>query len=252
MLNTAKEAALAAGRILIYNLKRNILIMHKGKDDLVSEIDWKAERKVISIIKQKYPDHAFECEEHGHIGPKSKYLWLVDALDGTVNYVHDIAPFCVSLGLLKDDKPYIGVVYNPIRNELFWAQKGKGAFLNGKRIHVSRLSKISDAMLCSDITTHKEYHDEFFHILSRISPKIMGIRVLNDTSLLLSHVAAGRFDMYMKNKMPYYDVAPGALIIQEAGGKVTTFDGKPIGPNMKNVVASNGKLHATLKKLVQL
>ena len=250
MLRTAEHAAREAGKILLKHFGKSYSVSHKGKDDVVSSVDVEAEHAVIKILSNKFPSHSMICEESGYISGSDKYTWLIDALDGTMNYTRGLEPFCVSIGLLKNGKPYIGVVYDPLFNEMYSAEKGKGAHLNGIPMHVSGRPELQDALLAADLTTHKSHHANFHKMFKKLSKEVLGIRVTNSTSLNLAHVAAGRFDGYVKNKMKYHDLAPGAVLIEEAGGKVTDWDGKKSHAQMKNVVCGNPRNHKKLRQLL--
>jgi len=251
MLKTAIQAAKASGAILLKYFETEIDIRQKGEHDLVTNVDNEAENKVIAIIKKKFPDHSFDCEEAGVIGDrKSEYLWIIDALDGTINFTRDLAPFAVSIGLLHKGKPLLGVIYDPLHNELYSAEKGKGASVNGKKIAVSNRNELSHSLVVADLTTKRDFHSSFFTVLKSISKDVLGIRVTHCTSLNLAHLARGKFDIYLKNRIDYHDIVAGAIIVQEAGGIITDFHNNDINRKMSTVIATNGKLHTTaLKKI---
>ncbi|MFH1850340.1 MAG: inositol monophosphatase family protein [archaeon] len=251
MLASAKLAAKQAGKILFDYFKTEIEIRQKGEDDLVTDVDFIAEKKIMSTLKRIYPTHSFYGEESGTDKRKSQYMWVIDALDGTINFTRDLNPFCVSIGLLKNGQPHIGVVFDPIHNEMFFAQKGKGAYLNGKKIHVSGRQELASSILVADLTTKKDFHEHFFDVMKKISKSVLGIRITHCTSLNLARLAVGRFDIYIKNRFEFKELVAGACIIREAGGRLTDFNNRRISRNMKSLIASNTVLHKGVLRLIK-
>ena len=199
MLKIAARACQEAGLLAKKHFKKKIKTSHKGPFDLVTDIDYQCEKLILEKIQRKYPSHSIVSEEKGTIEKKSEYTWIVDPLDGTINYARGIAYFGNSIAIVRDKKdPVIGVVYDPLQNELFYAEKGKGAFLNHKKIKVSGISLLSDAIVATDFTTQKKFMNRQYNLDMMISHKIMGLRMMNANSINMGNLASGRFDAYIK------------------------------------------------------
>ncbi len=246
MLTTAIEAAKEAGKFLKYNVGRvrNVEIKQGEERNLVSEIDKGSEEKIISIIKRKYPSHAILAEESGASDSTSDYKWVIDPLDGTTNFLHGLPIFCVTIGIEFKGEIIAGVVYDPNLDELFTAQKGSGAFLNGKRLKVTSASKLIDSLLVTgfpyDIAQNPD--NAIGHFVNFVVEG-QGIRRLGSAALDLSYVAAGRFDGFWEVNLNPWDMAAGVLFVREAGGKVTDFSGGESTIYKKQVLATNGIIH---------
>lgn len=252
MLETAFKAARASGDIIKRHYTDNYRIKKKGNFDIVTEVDYKSENKAIETISQEYPDHSFLCEESGFSGNVySKYKWLIDPLDGTINFSRCLPFFSVSIGLLKNNKPLLSVVYNPITEDFYYAEKGKGAYLNDKKIQISKNCNIQDSLVVADLTKHKEFHEEFFSILSSLSKEVLGIRLTQSTSMNLAFTAEGRYDIFIKNKINYYDAITGVLICEEAGGIAIDFLGKKISEKSRGIIVSNKLINRVVLEAVQ-
>ncbi len=250
-LATAVEAALAAGRIQRQYFRSAIDIRKKGPIDLVTEIDVRVEREFRALIAGRFPDHAVLGEE-GTDGRASaardvRHRWIIDPIDGTTNYAHGLAIFCVSIALEIDGRTDLGVIYDPMADELFTAERGEGARLNGRRIHVSDCASIGDALMCTGFPY--SVREKPGHLIAgfaefmRIS---QAVRRLGSAALDLCYVAAGRFDCFYEESLNAWDVAAGALIVEEAGGRVTGTSGEAFTPHAGHIVASNGHLHAVV------
>ena len=253
MLQTAFKAARASGEILKSYFNNECHVYKKGNFDLVTDADFESEKKAIDIISHNFPDHGFLCEECGTIGNlESEYKWIIDALDGTINFTRNIPLFSVSIALLKNDLPLISVVYNPITGDFYHAEKGQGAYLNGKKLHISNSTNLSSAILVSDLTKYKDYHGEFFKMMSSLSKDVLGIRLTQSTSINLAFVAEGRYDAYIKNKINYYDVIGGALLCEEAGGMAIDFSGDRLSKSSKGIIVSNSSLNNSILNKINL
>ena len=220
MLNIAIRAARAAGDSIVREMDRacDIPIEDKGKNDFVTEVDKNAEEIIISTIQKSYPDHAFLAEESGQRG-ESDYLWIIDPLDGTTNFLHSFPHFAVSIALKQKGILNQAVVYDPLKQELFTATKGKGAQLNNRKIRVSSKKELDGALL----GTGFPYSDEkamlkFIESYKALFPKVAGIRRAGVASLDLAYVASGRLDGFWEFNLKPWDIAAGVLLIQEAGG----------------------------------
>lgn len=246
MLNVAIEAAKEAGKYLKYNVGRvRTIEMKKGEErNLVSEIDKGSEEKIIKIIKRHYPNHAILAEESGALDASSDYKWVIDPLDGTTNYLHGLPVYCVTLGIEYKGEIVAGVVYDPNLDELFTAEKGAGAYLNGKRMRVSQRARLIESLLVTgfpyDIAQNPD--NAIGHFVNFLVEG-QGLRRLGSAALDLSYVAAGRFDGFWEVNLNPWDMAAGVLFVREAGGRVTDFIGGESTIYKKQVLASNGNIH---------
>lgn len=254
MLDVAIEAATQAGKFLKYSLGRVKTIETKEGEErnLVSDIDKASERKIIEIIRRRFPAHAILAEEGGGTSADSEYTWVIDPLDGTTNYLHGVPIYCVSIGLERNGEVVAGAIYDPNHDELFTAEKGSGAFANGKRLKVSEANTLISSLLVTgfpyDIATHPgDAVNHFVHFLM----EAQGIRRLGSAALDLAYVAAGRLDGFWEVNLHPWDMAAGVLLVKEAGGNVTNFDGKTIDIYGRKVLASNGLIHQTMLKVLQ-
>lgn len=249
MLTIAKEAALEAGRFLQCNLGKVKHVERKlGQEtNLVTEIDRRAEMIIIKKIKQHYPSHDILAEESGAHRIQSEYRWVIDPLDGTTNYTHGLPIFCVSIGVEHNGVIIAAAIYDPSANELFTAEKGRGAYLNGKRIHVSTC----DSLITSLLVTGFPYNirDNPSHAVEHFVNLLMegqGVRRLGSAALDLAYVAAGRLDGFWEVTLNPWDKAAGMLLVQEAGGLVTDFKNSPASIYDASTLATNGRIHAQM------
>lgn len=247
----AIKAGLEAGRILLENQAKKKKIEYKGEINLVTEMDYLSERAILKMINKHFPKHSILTEENKGKDRNSAYLWIIDPLDGTTNYAHNFPVYCVSIGLQKDEEIILGMVYNPISGELFLAEKGKGAFLNGKKICVSKTEKLSQSLLATgfpyDIRTSKENNLNYFN---RFALKAQAIRRTGSAALDLCYLATGRFDGFWELKLSPWDTAAGILMIFEAGGKISDFSGRKFDIFSKKLLATNGKIHKQMLKVI--
>lgn len=253
ILRVAARAASEAGGILKRNLgKRRSISYKSGLRDMVTEMDTRAQRLIISHIKKSFPAHNILAEENVNTQETSGYRWHIDPLDGTTNYAHGFPWFAVSIGVEKDGKLLCGVVYNPNLNEMFTALRRKGAYCNGKRIHASHTRDLRDALLTTgfpyDIEENPNNNLNYF---LHFSMRCQAVRRPGSASLDLCSVACGRFDGFWELKLSPWDMAAGALIVQEAGGNVTNFSGKPLNLYKKELVASNKIIHRQMLQVLR-
>jgi len=252
MKKIALKAVKKAGKILKDGLGRIHEIRHKREIDLVTEIDHLSEKRIITIIKEEYPDHEILAEEGGKEKGSSLYRWIIDPLDGTTNYAHGYPCFCISLALEKDGELIYGIVYDPVREEIFTAEKGGGAKLNGKSITVSRTERLTDSLLCTgfpyDIREGKETNLDYFQ---RFIMKAQAVRRDGSAALDLCYVALGRFDGFWELKLSPWDVAAGSLMVAEAGGMVSDFEGRTFTLSSSKILASNGKIHQEMIEVLR-
>ena len=247
-LQTAKKAAIKAGELLVHSygkLKSN-QIRQKSKNDFVTDLDKASEKLIVSILKKDFPEHAIQAEEGG-LSEGSETRWIIDPLDGTSNYIHQFPMFAVSIGIVHNDKLHTGVVYDPLHREMFTAEKGKGSFLNGKRFYASPGPRLENALMSTGIPFRaRNRFEEYMDSLKKISLASAGMRRGGSAALDLAYVACGRFEGFWEINLSPWDIAAGALLIEEAGGRITDVWGR--GDYLENgdVLASNGKIHKEL------
>ena len=248
-LAVAIEAAIAAGRLQLQYFRRELQVHKKGAIDLVTEADLAVEHDIRARVERHFPDHVFLGEEAAHLGPAadSPFRWIVDPIDGTTNFVHGLPLFCVSIALQIEGRVEIGVVYAPVGNELFTAERGQGTRLNGVPIHVTRETSMIDALLVTGFPPQAtDAHGEQLAIFGELMSRARAVRRLGSAALDLAYVAAGRFDAFWERSLHAWDVAAGTLLVEEAGGRVTTFGGDSFDPFGGQILASNGALHSQL------
>ncbi len=255
MLNFAIQTARDAGRVLAERFGRTLEITNKSELDLVTESDLASERLIIDRIKSHYPRHAILAEESGASEPadlekESDWRWIIDPLDGTTNYAHGYPCFCVSIGLEHNGRLEIGVVYDPMRDEMFTAERGQGAALNGRRIHVSPTPALASALLCTGFPYDVRERSEFARHFANFIMAAQGVRRDGAAALDLAYVAAGRFDGFWEEGLKPWDVAAGALLVEEAGGRISNYLGEPLNIYTPPVVASNGFVHAEMMRVL--
>jgi len=244
-LKAAVEAARKAGQIQRRRLGRLTGFRLKGVANLVTQVDLLCEEAVIGLIRRQFPDHAFLAEERGQEqAAPSDFLWVIDPLDGTTNYAHTYPLFCVSIGLVVKGRIEVGVVLDPLHRELFTAIRGRGAFLNGRRIRVSRVSRLEDALLCTGFSYDRgERLTQSLDAFVKLLPYPQAIRRDGCAALDICYTACGRYDGFWEHHLNPWDVAAGTLILQEAGGKVSDLQGRPISIYEKIFFGSNGRIH---------
>ena len=241
-LGTAFRAAMLAGEYILENLGRisNEDIDTKQASDFVTRVDKESEQLIIHTIKQNYPDHHFLAEESVKDSDTGDYRWIIDPLDGTTNYIHAYPVFSVSIALERKSELVLGVVYDPLRNEIFTAEKGKGAFLNGKQVNVSTVSDLSNSLVATGFPfRRKELIDPYLRLFRNIFNRVSDIRRAGSAALDLAHIAAGRCDCFFEIGLSPWDIAAGSLLIREAGGIVTDFGGGPDYLLTGNIVCGN-------------
>jgi myo-inositol-1(or 4)-monophosphatase len=253
MLNTAVKAARKAGSIITrasFDVDK-LTIRRKQQNDFVSEVDDAAEAAIISTLRDAYPDHGFLGEESGYKDRDAEFLWVIDPLDGTTNFLHGVPQYCVSIGLLQKGVPQQAVVFDPNRNELFTATRGVGAYLNDRRIRVTRTDKLEDALLGTGFPFKEISHlDDYVRMLKNAMRTCSGVRRPGAAALDLAWVACGRYDGFWEMGLSPWDMAAGALLVREAGGLVGDFEGNEGFLDKGRIVAANSKLFASLLKLL--
>lgn len=252
-LAVAVEAAVSAGRLQLKYFGRDLQIRKKGVIDLVTEADLAVEQDIRDRVARYFPSHVFLGEEAAQSAPTSTspYRWIVDPIDGTTNFAHGLPLFCVSIALEIDGRVDVGVVYVPVGDELFTAERGEGARLNGRRIHVTRETSLIDSLLVTGFPPQaNDAQDEQLAIFGEFLSRARAVRRLGSAALDLASVAAGRFDGFWERSLHGWDVAAGALLVEEAGGRITDFEGGSFDHFGGQILASNGGIHSQLLDIV--
>jgi len=240
----ALKAVKEGGAILMKYLGKIKSIDYKGEINLVTEADRRSEEVILNIIKDNYPDHRILAEETGESGNSSPFKWIIDPLDGTTNYAHGYPCFCVSLAVEHEEEVIYGAVYDPVKDELFTAEKGKGAFLNGKEIKTSSTKQLDQSLLCTGFPYDvRDDMDSNMINFRTFLMKAQAVRRDGSAALDLCYTAAGRFDGFWEQKLFPWDVAAGGLLVTEAGGKLSNFKGENFSIYDNEIVASNGIIH---------
>jgi myo-inositol-1(or 4)-monophosphatase len=249
MLKTTLIKATEAGAKVLQDFFRgDFAISNKeGVNNLVTEADHASEAAIFETIKNEFPDHFILSEEAGEIIMDSSYKWIIDPIDGTVNFAHGIPICCVSIGLEQDGEMLMGAVYNPFFKEFYFAQRGYGASLNDKKIQVSDQTDVIKSCLVTGFPyTYLDHSNGPLEVFSRLIRKGVPVRRLGSAAMDLCWVADGRFDGFYEHKLQAWDSAAGFLIVEEAGGRVSDFSGKKYSPYQPHIVATNGKIHDEL------
>ncbi|HLF12322.1 MAG TPA: inositol monophosphatase family protein [Gammaproteobacteria bacterium] len=253
MVNIAIRAARRAGELMIRQLNQleSLQVAEKGRNEFVTQVDQAAEAAVIEVIRDHYPDHAILAEESGSQG-EHEYQWIIDPLDGTTNYIHGFPVFCVSIAVAQAGELQHGVVYDPLRQEIFSASRGQGAQLDGRKIRVSKRTSLQQSLIATGFPyrMNLEHIDRYLGMLRAVMLDSAGVRRPGSAALDLCYVAAGRVDGFWELGLSKWDIAAGALIIREAGGRISDFRCTDGYLESGNVVAGNPKVYAALSKLL--
>jgi len=253
-LDVAITAARKAGQIILNSVGKlqSSQIRSKDKFDFVTNIDHESERAIIEIIRQHFPDHSFLAEETGQSTQQNAYRWFIDPLDGTTNFIHGVPFSAVSIALEYDNDFLLSVIYDPFRNELFRAERNKGAYLNENKIKVSDESDLARCLVATGFPFKaKHLIDSYCEAFSSIFQQVSDMRRAGSAALDLAYVAAGRFDGFWEIKLSPWDIAAGELLIREAGGKITDMNGDTNFLFTGNVVATNGLIHESILSVVR-
>ncbi|MHB8301725.1 MAG: inositol monophosphatase family protein [Acidobacteriaceae bacterium] len=254
----ASKIARAAGALLRGHYQRGVATEYKGEVDLVTVADRESERLLVERLHALWPEHGVLGEEGTRSQMEREYRWYIDPLDGTTNFAHGFPAFCVSMGLERrpaaaspetDGELLAAVIYDPLRDEMFTAEKGKGAYLNGGRIGVSSITTLAESLIATGFPSRKRHGNPNVHFYHEVTLRSHGVRRAGSAALDLAYVACGRLDGYWEFKLNSWDTAAGVLLVQEAGGKVTYIDDSPFHLASREVLASNGKIHAQLVDL---
>jgi myo-inositol-1(or 4)-monophosphatase len=252
-LDVAVEAAKLGGEVLKQSYGQVKKIEYKGEINIVTEVDKRSEKLIVDLLTSRFPRHSILSEEGTDLVRSSEFKWVIDPLDGTTNYAHDYPIFCVSVALEKNGQVIVGAVYQPVFDELFVAEKGNGAYLNGRKIQVSRVQKLRQSLLSTgfpyDVLQDPEQAMKYF---AGFVDTAQAVRRDGAAALDLCYVAMGRFDGFWEVRLKPWDTAAGVLIVLEAGGVVTNFQGETYSIYRDEVVASNGLIHTQMREVFQL
>lgn len=252
MKNLLHRVVREAGKVLMEMFERGIRVEFKGDYNLVTEADRSAETLIVKLISEQCPDHDILAEESDYGRQQSAHRWIIDPLDGTTNYAHGFPWFAVSVALEVDGRLELGAVYNPYVDEFYWAERGNGAFLNGRTLAVSSIGSLDRALLATGFAyDHKQSPANNYDHFNRFQLAAQACRRPGVASLDLASVAAGRFDGFWEMKLKPWDVAAGVLLVEEAGGLVSDFDGRPMGLESLECLASNRLIHAEMLAILQ-
>jgi myo-inositol-1(or 4)-monophosphatase len=252
---TASQIALEAGALLRDFYRRGVATEYKTDVDLVTEADRASEKLIVERLRAAFPDHGVYGEEGTRSHMENEYRWYIDPLDGTTNFAHGFPVFCVSMGLEhrpsslaahEDGEVVAGIIYDPLREELFLSEKGRGAYLNGQRIHVSRIPGLDEALVATGFPSRKRHINPNIHFYQEFTLRSHGVRRAGSAALDLAYTACGRIDAYWEFNLNPWDTAAGALLVTEAGGTMTAFEGSPFKLDSREILATNGLLKEEL------
>jgi myo-inositol-1(or 4)-monophosphatase len=253
-ITVAIQAAQEAGALALRRFRQPQEIRRKGPADPVTQADHEAEDLIVGTIQQVFPDHEFLGEEGHHAPADAEHLWVIDPIDGTRNYAHGVPFFCTSIALARYGQPVLGVIYDPTLKETFHAELGKGAYLNGQPIHVSRTTELEDAILSLSLVPARQVGNArvALPMLARLQPAVESVRIMGSAALHLAYVACGRFDVGFQDSVHAWDVLAGVLLVQEAGGIVTDLVGQPVSTSSHDcIVANNASFHRAVLRAAQ-
>ena len=253
-INLITKALMKASRSLIRDFGEieNLQVSSKGPGDFVTSADKRTEKILIEELQKAHPEHGILTEETGIINKSNtKNRWIIDPIDGTFNFMNGIPQFAISIGYEEENEIKCGVIFNPILNEMFCAEKGNGAYLNNSRIRVSNQKKISDALVVTGGPRGaSKIKDKIFSEYINVSKNVANVRKFGSAALDMAYVACGRFDGYWQRELNYWDVAAGIIIVKEAGGFVEFFEEDKDFPLKKNILATNSNIHNEFKELI--
>jgi myo-inositol-1(or 4)-monophosphatase len=256
--STAAPIALEAGALLRDYFEQGVVTEYKGDADLVTAADRASEKLIVDRLRAVFPKHGVYAEEGTRQQIDNEYRWYIDPLDGTTNFAHGFPVFCVSMGLEhrapglaahQDGELVAAVLYDPMREELFTAERGQGAFLNGRPIHVSKTKTLSESLIATGFPSRKRHDNPNIHFYQEFTLRSHGVRRAGSAALDLAYVACGRMDGYWEFNLNPWDTAAGALLVTEAGGRLTRFDGTPFRLDSTEILATNGLIHAEMMHL---
>jgi myo-inositol-1(or 4)-monophosphatase len=246
----AVDAAKEAGKMLLKLAQKPVDYTMKNERDIQAQADLESEQAIKAKIKAAFPDHTILAEESGMEGEGSEYLWVIDPLDGTINYARGIEEYAVSIALCKNNEIILGVLYQPVQDRLLVAEKGKGAYVNGERMTLSGESELADCLAATDTTSDLKARRLNLETFTEVAAAVRHVRIFGSTALHLGRLAQGQIDFYFKYHCNYWDVAAGILIVQEAGGVVTDIHGKAFTREGATILAGTAAIHAKALRLL--
>lgn len=255
LVNVMATAARKAGRLLVrdFGEVEQLQVSRKGPADFVSKADTKSERALVKELSIARPDFGFLLEEGGAIpGKDPDSRWIIDPLDGTTNFLHGIPHFAISIAAERSGELFAGIVYHPVTDDLYWAEKGRGAYLNNNRLRISGRRELKESLLATGIPYHgRGDHKQFIAELGTIMGEVAGVRRFGAAALDLAYVAAGRYDAFWESGLEPWDIAAGIVLVREAGGMVSEFDGGAAMLSSGEILASNGAIHGPVTRLLR-
>ncbi|MBI4302673.1 MAG: inositol monophosphatase [Chloroflexi bacterium] len=249
-LEVATQAAKDAGKIILAHFLKEKQVTSKGRGNIVTDVDLKVERTLVDLIQREYPQHSILSEESPQIAKNSNYTWIIDPVDGTRNFASGVPFFAVSIALAHGSDILLGVTYDPIRDELFWAQKGMGAYRNEYPIAVSSKENVRSSVIGLDMGYDDERARQGLKLLLELWPGMQSMRVMGSAALGLAYAACGRLDLYFHHNLAPWDLASGLLLVKEAKGIITDRRGGPISFDSDGAIASSATIHADFLRLV--
>ena len=259
-LEIAEDIAREAGALLREFYRQGVTAEYKGDVDLVTEADRASEALIVDRLRTALPDHGVFGEEGARSGLENEYRWYIDPLDGTTNFAHGFPAFCIVLGCERrgsglaaneDGEMVAGVVYDPLRDEMFSAAKGEGATLNGRPIHASKVNTLQESLVATGFPSQKRHRSPNVHFYHEFTLRSHGVRRAGSAALDLAYVACGRLEAFWEIKLNPWDTSAGFLLVEEAGGKITHFDGSKFTLDSREVFATNGLIHAEMQTLFE-
>lgn len=250
-LDVAAKVARKAGEILKAHLREDRQVQYKGRANIVTDMDLRVENSLKSLLQSEYPDHSIFSEESEPISGDSDYAWILDPLDGTNNYSFGIPFFSTVITLTKGEDVLLGMVYDPLRDELFSAQKGKGAFLNNQPISVSKKTTVQESLIGLDLGYVDEKGKKILEFITGLWPNMYAFRIMGCSALGMAYTACGRLDLYFHLLIYPWELACGQLLVTEAGGVTTDWEGRPLTTGEGSIIASNRAVHADFLRVVR-
>ncbi len=250
-MEVASEAARSAGEILRAHFRKKAQVTYKGRANIVTAVDLKAEASLKSFLRAEYPDHSIISEESEPVSGNSDYKWILDPLDGTNNYSFGIPFFSTVIALTKAQNVLLAIVYDPLRDEMFHAQKGKGAFCNDSPISVTRKTKVRDSLIGLDLGYVDEKGKKTLNLIASLWPDMYAFRIMGSAALGMAYAASARLDLYIHLLLYPWELACGQLLVTEAGGVVTDWEGNPVAIGEGSVIASNRAIHSDFLRILR-
>ncbi len=248
ILEAAKSIAREAGKLVLDRFGGERELTQKGFRDFVTDADYAAQSLIVERVREQFPTHGFLAEEEdATLSDNADIVWIIDPVDGTTNYSRNIPLFCVSIGVAQAGDPLVGVIYDPVRDELFWATKGGGAFLNGQAISVSTTDNLADAIIAHDWSRSPTLRDVILQIITQLAHQTRSLRAMGSAAIAICWVANGRLDAYFNPSLSAWDIAAGQLILAEAGGIMSGFNAEPFALDDPSswALATNQRIHLT-------